>query len=120
VTKKDPPSPLDMISELLVSALTQMRAKGVNVDKAGADMKALIAKIEEKAHDPAVRAEATHEVQKLVDLVTTFGRALGGAIAHQEAPIGKAVREANTEQVTDGLRKLLEYLKTPPDDTKLN
>ena len=117
MTKKDPPSPLDMISELLVTALGRMRAEGANldasVDKAGTDMKAMIAMIEEKAKDPAIRAQATQEVQKLIDLITTFGRALGSAIAEKDAPLGKAVRDANSQQVADGMRKLLEFLKNP-------
>src|SRR5438445_1927927 len=117
MTKKDPPSPLDMISELLVTALGRMRAEGANldasVDKAATDMKAMIAMIEEKARDPAIRAQATQEVQKLIDLITTFGRALGTAIAEKDAPLGKAMRDANSQQVADGMRKLLEFLKNP-------
>jgi hypothetical protein len=117
MTKKDPPSPLDMISELLVTALGRIKAEGANVDasvdKASADMTALIRTIEEKAKDPAVRAQATAEVQKMIDLITSFGRALGSAIAHKDAPMGQAVRDANSQQVADGMRKLLEFLKNP-------
>jgi hypothetical protein len=117
MTKKDPPSPLDVISELLVTALGRIRAEGANIDasvaQAGVDMKALIRTIEEKAKDPAVRAQATAEVQKLIDLVTTFGRALGTAIAEKDAAMGKAVRDANSQQVAEGMRKLLEFLKNP-------
>ena len=117
MTKKDPPSPLDMISELLVTALGRIKVEGANidasVDKASEDMKALIRTIEEKAKDPAVRAQATAEVQKMIDLITSFGRALGSAIANKDAPMGKAVRDANSQQVAEGMRRLLEFLKNP-------
>lgn len=120
MTKKDPPSPLDMISELLVTALGRIKAEGANidasVDKARVDMQQLLATIQEKAKDPAIRAQATQEVQKLIEMITTFGRALGTAIAEKDAPMGKAVRDANSQQVAEGMRRLLEFLKNPTQE----
>ena len=125
MTKKDPPSPLDLLAEFLVKTVGQMRpdpATGADVDatidKANADMKKLLTVVEEKTKDPEVRAAATKEVEKLIELITNFGRALGGALATKNEPAGHVVREANSEQVADAMRKLLELIKNPsPEKT---
>jgi hypothetical protein len=133
-SKKDPPTPsatppktpetepakqpIEVVTEVIANAIGHLRGlQGPDVAKAVSgvqrEVQNLVSSVEEKANDPATRKAAAQEVERLIELFTKTGAALGGALAAYKEPVVKAMQGVDMQKAADTLRMLADWMKNP-------
>jgi hypothetical protein len=96
--------PIEVVTELIANAIGHLRGlQSEDVAKA----------VEQKANDPATRKAVAQEVEKLLEVFTKTGAALGGALATYKEPVMKAMQGVDMQKAADALRTLADWMKNP-------
>ena len=133
-SKKDPPKPtstpsktpdteaakqpIEVVTEVIANAIGHLRGlQSEDVAKAVSgvqrEVQSLVSSVEQKANDPATRQAAAQEIEKLIELFTKTGAALGGALAAYKEPVMKAMQGVDMQKAADTLRMLADWMKNP-------